>query len=365
MLNKILKLTENELHYILRYSVGKLLREAKNEMNKGKKQTITSKKVTAPDNRTKFDKDADLKKALSYPTLNDLYHDFALTQRLRYWGLLDQVKEEFKKAGKSKGRGKRGPASKYPKWTVQSALEYASQFINGHELRENPEDPVKGRSCFHFLRNRDVEGNIVPTGDTTTPRLITLAFKEARKKDAENASILLANREERLQKEREQEKLEAPQRAAEKKAKRQRELELKRQWREKEKAAQKKQRETETAKAKKDKEEALKKEIAFYVANNNIESRMELFNKNKKYYLLANKFKMMEYLFGRRITAMAHRRAKTAMLNKCKTPSHLERRFPQFKEELRAPNSNLLKRRYPGWKLVNGQWVNTNKSNNP
>jgi hypothetical protein len=352
-----IRLTEGELRDLLRYSVMRVLSEAKDEINKGKPQTITSKKVTSQDNRTKFNKDEVLKKALSYPTLSDLYRDSVLTQKLRYHGLLDYVREEFKKAGKYKGRGKRGKTSQYPKWTVESALEYASNFINGYELREHAPDLVVGRSCFHFLNNRDLNGNVIKKGDKTTPRLITMAFKDARKKDAEKASALLVNREERKQQEQEQEKIDASNRAAERRAKQQRETELRKQRRQSQKEIDKGQREFDRMRQKAKSDRDKKHEIAVFVAQNGIKTRMELYNESQKYYWMAIRLGMMDYLFGKKNQGRAGRLAKTAKLNKAKTPGHLERRFPEFSKELRAPHSNLLKRRFPGWKLVDGQWV--------
>jgi flagellar biosynthesis GTPase FlhF len=351
----MIRLTENQLYSVVRDAVMSLLDEA---------QTLTARKIQSQDNRTTFNRDEVLKQAMSYPTIEDLYHDRILFQKLRYHGLLDYVKNEFAKAGKYKGRGKRGPSANYPKWTPQSALSYASNFLNGYELRENPQDPVRGRSCFHYLRNRDLEGNVVPRTDKTTPRLISLAFKEARKKDAENASMVLANREERKQREREQWEQDAPKRAAEraeKLAKQKQETAARREQRKafhkKQVALNKERRDAEKARAKAEKARQTKKEIERYVAENGIKSRMELYNNNYRYYLLAVNLGMMEQLFGKRNQGMAHRRARTAMFNKAKTPGHLERRFPELSKELRAPYSNLLKRRFPGWKLVNGEWV--------
>ena len=198
---------------------------------------------------------------------------------------------------------------------------------------------------------------MIKKGDNTTPRLISLAFKDARKKDAEKASALLANREERKQNEREQEKIEAPKRAAERKAKRQRESELRKQRRQAQMKADKSQREFNRTREKERAIRDKKHEIAVFVAENGIKSRMQLYNENYKYYLLAVKFGMMDYLFVKWNSGRAGRLSKTAKLNKAKTPSHLERRFPEFSKELRAPYSSLLKRRFPGWKLVDGKWV--------
>lgn len=363
MSKNIIRITEGYLHNL----ILNILNEATDEINKGKPQTMTSKKITSHDNMVKFDKDAVLKKAMSYPTIGDLYRDKTLYQKLRYHGLLQYIKDEFAKAGKYKNTSKGGP--RVNRWTPESALAYASNFLNGYELRENPQDPRMGRSCFYYLRNRDLNGKLVPTGDKTTPRLISKAFKPARMKDAENASMLMLNREDMKEREKEQRKMDSAKRAAERAEKLAKQKQETAERREQRKAFHKKQvalnkerRDAEKARAKAEKARQMKKEIERYVAENGIKSRMELYNNNYNYYWLANKLKIMDYLFGKRNQGMANRRARTAMFNKAKTPGHLERRFPELSKELRAPYSNLLKRRFPGWKLVNGEWVNTNKA---
>ncbi len=319
-------LTENYLHKIINESIKKVLMEAGG--------TLTSKVIASQDApRRSFNADEVLKRALSYNTLEEIYGDRNLAQMLRYHKMpdgrsyLDYVKEQFAKEGKYRTNKRGANRIKKINWTPESAIEYSSSYLNGYELAKTPE----GRSCYYFLKTRN---------------LLDRAFKKARAADAENAGIMLANRESVLQKNREEKAaINAQKRADAEARKKQRIIDKENERANKQLARDKKV-----------------QDIINFVKENGFKRRIDLNKANPKYYsILSNIPGMLESLFGdRENSRKIHDMDRlNASLAKSDSPSYFKRYSPLSYK--RMMDNGTLQQHYPGWQQINGIWRKVGK----
>lgn len=298
-MKKIIRLTESNLHDIIYQTLNKLF-----EANNG---NITSKvAASVGKKRQKFDADAVLKRALSYETISDIYKDKNLSQMLRYHRMpdgrryLDYVQDYFKKNGKMRTSARGTNRIERINWTPQTALEYASNFTNGHELREEPSG--KGRSCFYYLKTRDNEGNLIKKGDTTKQPLFNMAiFSKARIADANKAGDILIKQQKKLEKANQLNKERREKEALDRREERKKATRINNQERKN------KERENKQA-AKESKIKQNFEIIKKYIEDNGIRGRRELFNAKHAYYNYAYRYGFLDALFGTKLMP----RGKTA-----------------------------------------------------
>lgn len=323
----MIKLSEEYLRNIINEEINKILNEAGG--------TLTSKVIAGQDApRRYFNADEVLKRALSCNSLKEIYDDKNLYQMLRYHKMsdgrsyLDYVKEQFAKEGKymTNKRGGHYGRNSMVSWTPESAIEYSSNYVNGYELTRTPE----GRSCYYYLKKNG---------------LLDRAFKKARKADAEKANKMLVNREEALQKQRqEKEAMKAKKIADMEAAKKQKEID-KEHFRLDKIANRELERNNKI------------QQIIQYVKDNGLRRRAELKKANPNYYnILQNIPGMLEKIFGNRENSsrINDMNRLNAALSASDSPSYFRRYSPLAYK--RMMDNGTLQQYYPGWEQVNGIW---------